>query len=174
MARFFYADSPCWWRKYGRLLLAIVWSAGLICGILVIASVDDHFLSLMRSALYVSVSIVGLLSVTLLPFLLTAFAVFICQPVCLLFLCFVKAVFFSFTAFGVSTGFGDAGWLIWHFLLFSDFVSMPLLYWLWLRCSRVNSTFLYGEILLSVSAALLIGSVNCRIISPFLARLIVR
>ena len=172
MARFFCLDLSKLWRKGCRFFLACFWLSGILCGVLAFLSAGRTLVSLMRSTLLVPVSIVGMLCVTILPFLLSAFAVSLSKPVFLLPICFGKAFLFAFVSIGILQAFGSAGWMFRWILLFSDCVCVPLLYWFWLRhISGVRSLY-GGEAALMCALGLLIGSVNFSIISPFLAGLI--
>lgn len=172
MTRFFCSDLPHRWRKGCHFVLAFFWLTGLVSGILVCLSAGDSFVSWMRSTVYWSVSIVGLLFVTIFPFLISAFAVFISRPGLLLPICFCKAFLFSLVSMGTVQAFGSAGWLIRCLLLFSDCVSVPLLYWYWLRFLPGTRTFCGWETVAILALGALIGSVDYRIISPFLVHLI--
>ena len=48
-------------------------------------------------------------------------------------ICFWKAFLHGFVSAGLITCFPDWGWLIRCFLLLGD-GTLPILYWLWLRC----------------------------------------
>ena len=95
MARFLLHESPEFWRKGTTVFLALSFLIGLVSGILIFFAAGESFLSLMRSAFYSPVSIVGLLCVTALPFLFSAIAVFLSQPWLMFPICFGKASFFS-------------------------------------------------------------------------------
>ena len=172
MAWFPFSDLPYRRRKGGCFLLAFCWIAGLVCGIWVCLSAGSSFSSWMRSTVYGSVSIVSLHFVTILPFLLSAFAFFISSPALLLAICFCKAFFLSFISLGVYQAFGSAGWLIRHLLLFSDCMSAPLLYWYWRHHLLSNDSFCVWKSACVLALSILIGSINYCIISPFLASLI--
>lgn len=172
MALFFKQGLPRFWRKGSTLFLAFFWFLGLAFGILFFLLSGDSFVSLMRGTLTSSVSIIRVLCVSLLPFLLSAFAVFISEPRLLLLICFGKAFLFSFVSFGVIQAFGSAGWLVRWLLLFSDCASVPVLYWFWLRNISGNSRFCFWEICGFLSMELLIGSIDYCLVSPFLARLL--
>lgn len=172
VARLFCPGPPHWWRKGCRFFLACFWLSGALCGILASLSAGRTLVSLMRGTLFVPVSIVGMLCATALPFLLSAFAVFLSRPVLLLTICFGKAFLFAFVSMGIFQAFGSAGWLLRWFLLFSDYASVPLLYWFWLRHISGERPLDGWETALLCSLALLIGSVNFSVISPFLAGLI--
>lgn len=159
-------------RKIGKTLLACCWSLGIACGIIGYVSAESTLLSLMRNSIYGTMSIVGLLCISILPFLLSAFAVSISSPSLLYLLCFCKAFLFVFISFGILQSYTDAGWLVRCLLLFSDNVGMPLLYCFWLRhlpgCPKAS----LAENALFLAFFLVWGCVDFRIISPFLAHLI--
>ncbi len=159
-------------RKIGKTLLACCWSLGIACGIIGYASAESTLFSLMRSSVYGTVSIVGLLCISILPFLLSAFAVSISFPSLLYPLCFCKAFLFVFISFGVLRSYSDAGWLVRCLLLFSDNVGIPLLYCFWLRHLPGCQKSSLAESVLFLAFFLVLGCIDYRIISPFLAHLI--
>ena len=151
-------------RKNERLFLAFCWCGGLICGILAYSTAGVSFAPMMRGAAFGAVSIAGLLGITTLPFLISAFAVSFSMAWLLFPVCFCKAFAFSFVSMGVLQAFGSAGWLVRLLLLFSDCTGMPLLYGFWLRhlpgCHSAGAwekAFLFA-------AFMLLGSVDYRII----------
>lgn len=172
MVRFFCSGLPRWQRGGGRSLLALVWLSGLLCGTAAYFSTGGQLISLMRSALYAPVSIVGMLCVTTLPFLLSAFAVFLSRPVWLLPICFGKAFLYAFFSVAVCSAFWPAGWLLRWLLLFGDCAGGPILYWFWLRHLSPDCSMDGGGCILLCALGLLLGSVNYSIILPFLASLI--
>ncbi len=172
MARFFrYVLSLCQ-RKGCYFFLAFFYLSGLLLGITIAFTAGDVNLNLMRGIPHASVSIVGSLCITILPFLLSAIAVSISKPWLLLVISFAKGFLFSFIAFTAMQSFGNAGWLIRCLLCFSDGLFLPVLYFYWLRRISGRSTASCCETMLFLPLAVLIGSIDFRIISPFLARLI--
>ncbi len=172
VARFSCSDLPHGWRKASNFILAFTWLAGFLCGVLVSLRTGNSLASLMRSALYAPVSIVGLLCVTALPFLFSAFAVFLSKPILLLVICYVKAFLFAFCSTCILQAYGSAGWLIQWLLLFGDCLSMPLLYWFWARYLSGDHSLHFLESAWIISLALLTAGISYRVISPFLSRLI--
>ena len=172
MARFFSFVLPDLRRKGCRLLLAFSWLAGLLCGLASYIFAGDSLDSLMRGAVFGSVSISGLLSVTILPFLFSAFAVYVRKPRLLHIAAFGKAFALSFVCLGIMHACGSAGWLVRWLLCFSSCAFAPVLYLYWLRHISGSRRFSFGEAALVFSAAVLIGSVDFTIVAPFLARLI--
>lgn len=172
MAQCLYPDRPFQSRKACRFILAFFWISGLICGFLVYLSAETSLVPLMHSILSETVSIVSLLCVTALPFLLSIFMVFFSKPWLILPICFCKAFLFSFVSIGILQLYGSAGWLIRFLLLFSDCVTVPFLYWFWLRCLTRTDLFFGCTSAFLLALGFLIGSMDYRIISPVLARLI--
>ena len=159
-------------RKFGNTLLAFSWWLGIICGIVGYAAAGNSLYLLMRNSPYGTMSIVGLLGVSILPFLFSAFAVSISFPLLLYPICFSKAFLFSFVSFGVLHSYAGAGWLIRWLLLFSDTTGVPLLYCFWLRHLPGFQKPSLSENVLFLVLFLVLGCIDYCIISPFLARLI--
>lgn len=172
MARFLLHESPDSWRKGRTVFLALSFLAGLVSGILVFFVAGESILSLMRSALYCPVSIVGLLCVTALPFLFSAIAVFLSEPWLMGPISFGKAFFFSLLSLGTMAGFGSAGWLVRWLLMFSDLMGLPLLYLYWQRHVSGMQAFSLMEAFVFASLFVLIGSIDYCLFSPLLAGLI--
>ena len=172
MARFFHQELPTWWRKGCTAFLALSWLAGLLFGAAMFLSAGNHILPWMRGVPYGSVSISGLLCVTALPFLFSAFAVYISEPRLLLLVSFGKAFLFSYVSLGILSCFGSAGWLIRWLLMFSDLMFLPALYWFWQRHISGSFRFSGTESLLMLSFCMLVGSIDYCCVSPLLAELI--
>lgn len=172
MARFLYHGQPLFWRKGSLYFLAFSWFSGLVCGIATFSSAAAFLIPQMRGSLYGSASIVSLLCVTCLPFLFSAFAVYLSKPQFLLLICFCKAFCFGFVHLGVQLAFGSAGWLLRWLLCFSDSVTAPLLYLYWLRHLDGFRDFSGLEAAFFLSLAVLCASFDFVKISPFLADLI--
>lgn len=119
-----------------------------------------------------AVSIVSLLSVTVLPFLLSASAVFSSCRWLLLPIAFFRAFLLSYVGMGIYGCFGSAGWLFRLLLCFSELFSTPLLYWFWLRCCDPDRGRIAPQGALTGALCLLIGSVDYCLISPQLRSLI--
>ena len=126
----------------------------------------------MRGAVGRPVSIVGLLCVTIFPFLFSAFAVYISEPWLLLPVSFGDAFVLSFVSLGVMQCYGSAGWLVRWLLTFSASLAAPLLYLYWLRHLTGRRRFSSLEAACVLCLYALIGSVDFRLISPLLVRLI--
>ena len=86
---------PAATRRRAQALLAFSFLSGHFLGVWCSGNASDFFLPAMRTAVSGRVSIIGLLSCALLPFLISALAVYLEQPVFLLPIAFVKAFLFS-------------------------------------------------------------------------------
>jgi len=150
------------------LALAFCWCLGLIFGVFLFLYAGTPGVSLMRRMVSGSVSIVSLIGIGLLPFLFTAYAVFLSEFRLLFPICFCKACMFAFVSFGICVSFSSAGWMMRRLLLFYDSVWCALLYFLWYRL-LVGRKACWLVIIL---ADVLAGSIEYYIISPFLAGLI--
>lgn len=170
MARLFHPNQPLQRRKYPVLILALSYFAGLLFGVFVFRFAGDRLDSLMRGALTGAVSIVGLLGVTVVPFLFSAFAVSLSKPALLFPVSFINAFLFCFVSLRMMRCAGSAGWLIRWLLCFSGSVFAPVLYLYWQR--HLTRPFSGLEAAGMLSLCLLIGSIDYRLISPFWARLI--
>ena len=154
------------------MILACVWICGLLSGTFLSLSAGDTLFSTMRAAVYCGMSISGLLCVLFLPLLFTVLAVYISRPLLLLPVAFLKAFLFSFSGTGIFTALHVSGWLFWCFLMFSDILTLPFLWLVWLDSLSDDHKAVFGRCMLSMFAALLIGCFDYAFVAPFLARLI--
>lgn len=168
----FEEHSSIRWRKICKALLALSWHFGLLGGVLVTVNADPSLVTLMHTAVRCRVSIFGVLTVTFLPFLLSAFAVIFSSPWLIIPISFLKAFLFGYCASAVSVAFGSAGWLIQWLLLFSSCCSVPVLYWFWLRHITGTKEVIWSDLMICALIILLIASLDYRVISPFLVNLI--
>ena len=157
-------------RRSCKIILAALWCAGLICGISA-AACAGILPSLMRACCQSRVSIVSLLFVPLLPFLFSAFAVFISCPRLVCFVGFLKAFSFGLCLRAVSAAFGSAGWLVCSLLLFTDCVTMPALFWFWLRHADGNISSLGKDSLICTTWFLLIAIIDSAYVTPMLIQI---
>lgn len=141
MARFLYSFDSFTFRKYSRFFLALSWLLGLGFGVYVFRYIGSDFASQMPLAAIRQPSIFGLLTSATVPFLFSAFAVYISAPGLLVGTCFCKAFMLAYVSCGVSFAFGSAGWLVIRLLLFTDITCTVFLYLYWLRHISGARTF---------------------------------
>ena len=151
---------------------SLLWMCGLLSGTLLFCYADNSLVSTMRAVAESGMSISGLLCVLFFPLLITAFAAYFSQPFLLFPVIFLKALFFSFVGTGFLTSFQSCGWLVCFFLMFSDFLGMPLLWIVWIRCFHESRRKILRSCYFTAVAFLLIGCFDYAFVAPFLARLI--
>jgi len=159
-------------RKYHNIFLAFVWLLGLNCGIALFRMSQTTSFSLMHGVFDCSVSIVGLLSVSLLPFLFSAFAVYIRSYLFLVVLCFIKSCLFAFVSMGLICTYTSAGWLIRLLMMFSDICSLVPLWWCWIRSSSNVPFDSYRSVVIASFAAVIISCLDYYLVSPILVKLL--
>lgn len=133
MARFLHQFDTFTIRKNHTFYLALSWAFGLGFGALTFRYGKDHLISLMPSVLSSRLSIVGLASAAILPFLFSVFAVYASIPWLMTIFCFAKAFLYTYISCGIYALFGSARWLLQGLLLCVDTMSIPVLYLYWLR-----------------------------------------
>lgn len=158
------------WRC--RVFLGMTWLVGLLCGVFLGAQWKCSTSLMMRSWLTSPVSIVCIFSILSLPFVLSFLAVLWNIRWTIYVIAFAKATVYAFVSYGIFEVFLSAGWLIYPLLMFHEVISLPLLCWLWVRCLE-NATFPSGwEVTFLIAFLMLVGSLDVRIIAPYLALLI--
>ena len=160
------------WCKFSPWLLAFSWFLGTLLGIPAALAANNFLVPMMCQSVQCSVSIPDLLAVTVVPFLLSAFAVSLSEPWLLLIISTFKAFNFSFCACGVRLAFGQSSWLVRFLFLFSDYLLVPLLYLYWVRHIQGQAVRRTWELYCCIGASLVISGIDCFIVAPFLASLI--
>lgn len=158
-------------RKWTRWGLALCWSGGLICGIILFA-LTGNTASLMEQAASCGVSLRNLMLANLLPFLFSAFAVYLRQPKLIFLIAFFRGCLFSYVSIGTVTAFGSAGWLVQILLMFSDLLLTVLLYFYWLRHISGLQRFSAAQSAAVVASVFLMASVEYWWIAPILVRVL--
>ena len=142
----------------------------MLLGVSLAGSLSD--VSWMRMVCENHVSIVGLLPVLLLPFLLSAMAVFLSQTWLLYVIGFFKAFSFGFCCALTQFAFGDSGWLIRLLLFFSDSWSLPLLCWFCLRHLDGQLRTVKIDLAACLGLTIFFALMDSWMVAPFLASLI--
>ena len=173
MARFLHHRHFSARPRTEHMFLASIWILGSVSGIWAYVYTGNSFLPMMRSCLWSSVSIVNLLSVTILPFLISAFAVLLSCPWLIYCVAFAKAFAALFTSMGIMHTFGGAGWLIRALLCFTEAATLPVLYRYWMCCLDRSSGVWHLQSILAAALLFLAGSIDHCLIAPFLADLII-
>jgi hypothetical protein len=151
------------------VLLGIFWFLGMLSAVVTYSQTRISFSSLMRLAAADQVSIVSLILSLLLPYLLSAFAVYISKPLLLLPIAFLRGFSLMLVFMGASEAFGSAGWLVRSLFLFSDLSFMPFLYLFWHR--NISGVTQDGRWVCCM-VGIFIACLDYRYVSPFLVGLL--
>ena len=152
-------------------LLALSLGFALSLAVFLASMLEESFLLLMRAAVSDRVSIVGLFAVSYLPFLISAFAVFIRKPRLLYAVMFIKMLLIAFCGLSCLAAYPSAGWLVRILLQFSDLLLVPVLCWFSLRhvCGAGN---LKRDFSFCTALFVFVCSLDYCVVSPFLVMLI--
>lgn len=166
-----YSNKLHFFRKGYRLYLAIFWIAGFLTGMWSWFSAGPCCLSMMRTTPNGCMSIVGLICVNILPFLFSAFAVYVSIPEMIFPLCFCRAFFTFVLSLGIMQSFPCAGWLF--CILLQGCITDPLLYFYWLRIVTPKRHLCHPLAFLGIMVAVILAvSMDFYIISPVLEELL--
>ena len=156
--------------KAGTVLLAWAFGFGLLAGSMASGGAQAVFIQ-GRLSLAQSAGISAFVP-SLLPLLLSGFAVYAGWPVLLIPVGFWKAFSFSYVALGLIRAWGSAGWLVGCLTLFGSLCSLSVLWWYWLRHIG-GEGFTARTFLPALGAMVLIGWVDLVVISPFLTNILI-
>ncbi len=164
-------DSFRFSRKTELVILAFFSFSGSLFGVLISYTSDSFLPHLMHRTIASPVTIVGLVSVTFFPFLITAIATFLSKTYLFFLLAFFKCFSFAFVRSCVYISFPQAGWLVGTLLLLSDSIVVMLLHWFWIRhLHSIRDTAIKDMIFcLAVTFAMCI--IDYRWVLPFLMNL---
>ena len=150
--------------------LSTVWLAGLVLGFFVavktISDLRPYFLVLCtQSNCFLSVFFI-----ILMPFLFSVCFAHFFSANSVLIVVFLKAAVFAFVACSYVCCWGSAGWLISRILLFSDFLGIPVLIWMWYRifCGRLKK----NDVILFLLLLSIICIADCFFVSHFACSLL--
>lgn len=169
MNKFAFPNTSSRCRKYGTSILASCWTLGLVFGLCSVAT--GTFDPAFQQAADLSPSFLSILSVLLLPIVISLLALFAGQRWLIFPLAFLKALSFAYVGWSVVVTFDSAGWLIRMLLMFSDCVTVPLLWWFWNKALTLEFDAIAPASIAAVLSILGIGIVDYGIISPFLVSL---
>ena len=158
--------------QFASVSLFFIWVIGLLLGWFAASACADMLQTLIPALLLADRSPAMILLPTLLPFLLSAFAVYFSLPWLLAVFCGLKAFSFGFCGFGLCMVYGQCSWLIRLLYMFTDICSLPVLYFYWLRylCGGNRPYWVTNLCFLSILMA--ICCIDRCVISPFAVRLL--
>ena len=169
MGRFLHLRFANYWRKYAAFTLAFCWIFGLIFGVLIARNVSIEALPLVDS---LQNHVPGsLLTVMLFPVAVSVLVMYMDQSWLIPLIAFLKSFSFAYVSWILMQSFGTARWLMQFLMMFSDCLSLPLLWWFWHRLLKSARSSLFQLSILMVLATLAIGMLDIRFISPILSSL---
>lgn len=161
-------DIPSLWARSCPYVLIGCWLFGLVAGILTALASEEVLVPLILRGVSMPTSASGMLLVGILPFLLSAYAIYFSEPWLLLIFSIGKSFSFAFCACGISLAFGQSSWLVRFLFLFSDILLMPLLLIYWLRHIRGNTPVKRMGLMPYLFTAGIVCWLDYRFIAPLL------
>ena len=158
--------------KRALLLLAFIWFLGLMSGRHYSQQASNTYLLLMRASSEFRLSIIGLAVSVLLPFIISAVAVYFSKPAVIYVLTYLYALLFSYTGCCLRMLFSNAGWLIQFMLLFSHCITIPFYCWFSMRYINGRKPTFIRDLWIGIAVISVVGIIDILVISPFLAALI--
>ena len=169
MIRFTFPRRASGCRKYDTSILACSWTFGLVFGFCAVTA--GSFSPAIYHAADLTPSFFSIISVLLLPVIISLLALYAGWRWVIFPLAFLKALSFAYVGWSVVISFGSAGWLIRLLLMFSDCAAVPLLWWFWNKALTSEFDALVPAAVAAVLTILGIGIMDYGVISPFLANL---
>ena len=169
MARFLHSLFCFDQRKCRSVILALIWFLGLLCGIGSLGYTGHCFSGFLRTSVLQPGSRGNLLIISLLPFLFSAFAVYLQRYELCAVICLIKAWLFGLMAAGYCFAFHSAGWLITSLVLFRDSLCQIFLWWFWFSHYPDRQSLRPVCAILCFIAVFLSVALDYCCISPFLA-----
>lgn len=168
--RSFFSLSQC--RKL-PVVLALLWTAGLLFGVLC-ASLGSGVPFLIARTVVRSheVSFIWLILIRLFPLAISLHSVFECRSVVLIPAVFIRAVVFSYTGTCVLTALGSSAWLIYWLLFFADILIVTIHWFVWICAFREKECFSRWNPICAAAAIVLITIFDYLFVVPFLMKLI--
>lgn len=157
--------------KSPRLFLAMSWVTGLLAGLVLSSNLFAEICELVPFAIASPFSFAGIILATSIPFLLTVFVLHISKPFFLLPISLVKGILFSFNSFLFLFYYHSSGWLIRILIMFSDLITLPILWFLWLQSESNFGNSITGILLVLFAFVFLTCLFDYVAVAPFLAML---
>ena len=170
MAHFLHSVISYPFRKSHVFLLALSWVLGLKFSNYLFGIAGSNLAPQMPLAAMSQPSIFGLLTSFWLPFLFSAWAVYISAPKLLYLIAFVNAIPAGLFCSAVCASFGSAGWLVRFLLLFTDICGTVFLFHYWLRHVSGNRFFSAGVLCRYLAVGICFAAVDYCFVSPLLQR----
>ena len=150
--------------SWPRSLIAIIWIAGLVFGCFLAPDNSRHFVILRLQQRPSAIILIVLMAI---PLAVSFLAIKLNVSVLLYPIAFIKAAGFAFCALCLASSFGSAGWLLYHFYIFSDSCCVVFLIWFWNRSLDENCTCLTRHFVQCLFAIIVVCFADYLLVSPF-------
>ena len=157
--------------KGSVILLAFLWTVGLVCGLYFISSSGEWVAELFSCVCGSRQSLLGLLAIICIPLIVSAISIYLPVPVLIYIYSVIKAFSFGCCLCGVAITFRQSSWLVRLLLLFSDTGLVVLMLWLWCRILYKNRFSVRKDLVCCIVAFAVIGIIDYFFVSPYLAML---
>jgi hypothetical protein len=151
-------------------LLIYIWLAGLFVGLVFPLICRDSLFWVFRLTYPISSAVLRRASLSVLPFFLSALAVFTSRSKWILYLCGLKATWFAINCYLLCVCYGQAGWLARWLFMFFDTCTLPILFFYWFRLLTVPSNKLIWMHICIFGIITLLLVIDYRIVTPYIAK----
>lgn len=152
--------------------LAVYWICSIVAGAYLAHLIQDISISLMHASMVNRVSIVGLATVLLPPFILSAVAVYFSLPKLIYFCVVVKGICLGFNTYTLLVCYTDAAWLMYCLIFFSNVFLMIPLFLYWIRCLEGSCVNVWRNTFRCLIYVSCIGAIDYFAISPLISNVI--
>lgn len=159
-------------KQRKQFVILFLWCAGLGLGCYIGNNVSVPVLSLVRNSLVGSVSIVRLFVANFLPFVLTAFVVYIGATALIFPLCFLMAFAYGISLMALANAFAGAAWLIFLVLFLPLCFDRMLYLWFLLRNCKWKGSASWCHLVVVLVILVIAIHLDYCIISPFVRKLL--
>ena len=171
MGRFLHLTSTVRSCRMNRVIIALLWVAGLVSGSVICLLSDSLDISGNIDSYFDNLTFGALFCTRIFPLLLTILIILRSELWMLAPVIFFKAFLFSFAVIILVKSAGEAAWLIAAFLAFSDFLSLPFLWYFWQSSILCKDFSILRSGLAASIAVFAVCFFDCYYLAPFAVRL---
>ena len=171
MGRFLHLIFSWFHCKRHRVIFSLVWIIGLISGTVICLMDEPIIFPDCFPAFFGDLNFCGLFSALIFPFFLTALIILFSQQWLLVPVIYLKAFFFSFAAISLAKSLGSSAGIITVLCLFSDFLTLPFLWFLWQRSTFGTNSSSFRAGLVSAIAVFAVCFFDVHYLVPYVVQL---
>lgn len=156
-----------------KILMYFAWLVGMLVGFLFAFGNEASARLVMSPVIFSRSSYFGLISVLILPYIISAFVLLLSRPLWLVPIVFLRAFTFGFVYFIVSFAYQEAGWIARILIMFADSISVVLWLWFILGHPTDKSSKMEITLLLFSLVSIVVGVIDYCFISPLTVMLFI-